>query len=172
MNSKQDTIFLVHYDPKWKEMFASEKSNLEKSIGDKILSIHHIGSTAVHGLGGKPIIDIMVAVNKLEAGLDLIVGLEKLDYHYESNDSTEKRLFFRKGMPRTHHLHIVEKDSFVFQKHLVFRDYLRTHPNIAAEYFTIKQEMAEKFHDNRTKYVEGKRPFIDKIVVQAMEENQ
>ncbi len=168
--AKHDLIFLSKYDAGWPEMFTQEKSILAKAIGEKILSIHHIGSTAVQGLGGKPIIDIMVAVNKLEDGLDLICALGELNYCYESNDSTEKRLFFRKGMPRTHHLHIVEKDSFAFHKHLLFRDYLRTHSNIAAEYFTIKQKMAEKYHDSRTKYVEGKRPFIDKIVVQAMEE--
>jgi len=168
---QKDLIILTPYNANWSQMFDREKDLLVDAFGEKLLSIHHIGSTAVKGLGGKPIIDIMATVNLIENGLDLIVDLEQLQYHYESNDSTEKRLFFRKGMPRTHHLHIVEKDSFVFKKHLVFRDYLRTHPNIAAEYFTIKQKMANLHTDNRTKYVEGKRPFIDKIVVLAMEEN-
>jgi len=55
-------IEILNYNPGWPARFAEEKAAILNAIGHWVVVIEHIGSTAVPGLGAKPIIDIMVGI--------------------------------------------------------------------------------------------------------------
>jgi GrpB-like predicted nucleotidyltransferase (UPF0157 family) len=158
-------------------MFDREKTLILNAIGSEAICIEHIGSTAVPGLGAKPIIDIMVGISRLSDAKRCINPLERIGYEYvpEYEDSIPERRYFRKGPnePNKHyHLHMVEYDSEFWKRQLFFRDYLRTHPKAASEYFKLKKQLAVKYHLNREGYTDAKTSFITSILSKANSKEQ
>jgi len=167
------SVEIVDYDPKWPVIYAKEKDRILSKIGNKIISLEHVGSTAVQGLGAKPIIDIMVAVRRLSDAEECIKPLRSIGYEYfpEHEKEIPERRYFQKGpegIPNKHfHLHMVEQDSDFRQKQLLFRDYLRLHPNVAEQYCKLKRELARKYVSDREAYTEAKTSFIESVITEA-----
>jgi GrpB-like predicted nucleotidyltransferase (UPF0157 family) len=139
------SVKVVDYDPNWPLMFEREKVKILSVIANKVVAIEHIGSTAVPGLGAKPIIDIMVGVRSLSDAQKCIEPLGTIGYEYISKYEVAipERRYFRRGPPnlpnRHYHLHMVEYNSDFWKRHLLFRDYLRVHPHAAREYNNLKR---------------------------------
>lgn len=165
-----ESFDLSNYDPAWPQLYEQESDQIMEALGDDVIDIAHIGSTSVPGLRAKPIIDILVAVDVFAPIDSYTARLTPLDYHHHPHDNDEERLFFWKGIPRTHHLHIVEYATWEHQRHLIFRDYLRAHPDIAQWYEQVKRELAAAFKNNRPAYTKGKTAFIKSIMERAVEE--
>ena len=55
----------------------------------------------------------------------------------------------------------------MFADHLLFRDYLRAHPEAADEYARLKRGLAARFRDDRASYTRGKQTFFDTVVAAA-----
>jgi len=165
-----ESFELADYDSRWPLLYEQESVLIAGALGDDVIDLQHIGSTSVPGLRAKPIIDILVAVESFAPIEAYARRLEPISYHYHSHEDDVDRLFFWKGTPRTHHLHIVEYATWEHQRHLLFRDYLRAHPDIARWYESIKRELAEAFKGNRPAYTKGKTAFIKSIMARAVEE--
>jgi GrpB-like predicted nucleotidyltransferase (UPF0157 family) len=56
-------IEVVDYDLDWINAFEVEAAALSHVFSQRLLEIHHVGSTAVPNLAAKPIIDILVFDN-------------------------------------------------------------------------------------------------------------
>jgi GrpB-like predicted nucleotidyltransferase (UPF0157 family) len=124
-------------------------------------------------LAAKPIIDLLVSVHSLaEAKQVAISPLEKLGYAYWLDNPDSQRMFFVKGLPpnspRTHHIHMVESDS-ILQERLLFRDYLRAHPDEACRYAQLKRHLAQQFSNDREAYTNGKTEYVRLIMQKANE---
>jgi GrpB-like predicted nucleotidyltransferase (UPF0157 family) len=131
------------------------------------LDIQHVGSTAIPGLGAKPIIDIMVAISEL-ADVEKCIGpLATLGYEFRGEAGIPGRLFFGKGSPRTHNLHRVEGQGDFWRDLILFRDFLRTHPDEASRYYELKRRLAARFGADREAYAEGKTGFIESVLARA-----
>ena len=162
------------HDPDWPARYEQERAALEEVLGESITGgIHHVGSTAVPGLDAKPIIDILVGVKDLQSARAYIEPLAKLDYMYAPY-RTEEMVWFCKPHParRTHHLHLVQTGSPRFQAELAFRDYLRSNPEAAGEYASLKRRFAAQFEHDREAYTAAKRSFVDAIVRRANASSQ
>lgn len=158
-------VVVTDYDPQWPIMYEEEKAQILSVIGGKILAIEHIGSTAVLGLGGKPIIDIMVGVRRISDAKGCIEPLATIGYEYVS------LRYFRKGPPEKHrHLHTTELGSEFWISHILFRDYLRAHPELAEEYYELKKELAAGFCSDSDAYTEAKSEFIERVIKKARKE--
>ncbi len=165
-----DVVELKDHDPHWMDLFQLEKRSLLETLGHLAISIEHIGSTAVPGIRAKPVIDILVTVESVRLE-DLEGALGKLDYiHVPIGDP--ERLFFRKGMPRTHHVHVVRHGGEEHAKHVLFRDRLIAHPEEAAEYERLKQDLALRFKEDREAYSDGKDELIAMILERAKGQRQ
>jgi GrpB-like predicted nucleotidyltransferase (UPF0157 family)/predicted RNA-binding protein associated with RNAse of E/G family len=166
-------VTIADYDPRWPLIYAKERSRILGAVGKTIVAIEHIGSTAVPGLGAKPIIDIIVALPRLSDAQNCIEPLKGIGYEYvpEYEALIPERRYFRKGpesIPDKHfHLHMVERNGDFWKRHLMFRDYLRSHPDMAQQYSRLKKELAEKHASNREAYTEAKTSFIESVIVQA-----
>lgn len=166
-----DEIEIVDYDPSWPRLFEEEQRRLALVLpADQILAIEHAGSTAIPGLAAKPIIDIFVAVPSIEqARATLVEPVEEIGYVYWAENPKLDRMFFVKGMPpygtrRTHHIHVSEPTSDAWQRPLLFRDYLRGHPDEAERYHRLKLDLASRYRHDREAYTNAKDAFVEVII--------
>lgn len=156
-------VRIASYDPAWPRRFEEERAALEDVIGKWASGgIHHVGSTAVPGLDAKPVIDILVGVEDLEASRACFAPLARLDYLYVPYRAHEMH-WFCKPHPsrRTHHLHLVPTGLPRFGAELAFRDRLRARPDLSARYAALKRELADSFEHDREAYTEAKAEFIE-----------
>ena len=153
---------IVPYDKNWPKIFLSEKELILKTLLDKVIDVHHIGSTSVPNLSAKPIIDIAVLVLSIDDINEYIKQLEKIGYSYRPQQSSVERYFFTKNEASTFHLSLTQPDRFSFWKRQKdFRDYLISHPDTAKEYEKLKISLIEKYPDGRQDYCDGKSEFIN-----------
>ena len=165
-----ESITVRPYDPNWPRRFEREHALLTVIFSGVEPVIEHIGSTAVPGLGAKPVIDIMLGVERLSEVEGRIPQLEAHGYEYVRNYETQlpERRYFRKPRvgSRAYHLHCVVRASDFWIRHIAFRDYLRSHPDAAAAYFALKQTLAAAC--TKEEYTEAKSPFIEAVLDRAL----
>lgn len=132
--------------------------------------IHHIGSTAVPGLGAKPTIDILVGVSDLPSSRGCFGSLAKLEYVYAPYRAGEMHWFCKPGPARrTYHLHLVPTGSGRYRDELAFRDQLRADPALAAAYAALKWQLAAEHKHDRDAYTAAKGEFIRATLRQVRE---
>ena len=111
----------------------------------------------------------MAGVDSLDASRPAIAALADLDYcYYPYRPDSEH--WFCKPSPevRTHHLHLIPVTSPRWREAISFRDYLRSHREIAAEYADLKRRLAREHTFDREAYTEAKGPFIARITALAL----
>lgn len=159
-------VMVVPYDCTWPHAFKKIKRELLSVIGEDIIAIEHVGSTSVEELFAKPIIDIDVVIPNYDCFEIIVEKLSEIGYQHEGNLGIKDREAFKytdKAHLRKHHLYVCPKDSEELKRHLVFRNYLRTHPEDVAEYSKIKQEAAALYPADIDAYLAYKSPCIEKI---------
>jgi GrpB-like predicted nucleotidyltransferase (UPF0157 family) len=163
-------IEVVDYDATWPRQFEEERRRILAAIGRYVAEVEHIGSTAVAGLAAKPIIDILVGLRSLADAANCINPLTGLGYEYVPEFEAElpERRYFRRvePRPRTHHIHMVENTSEFWRRQLLFRDYLRAHPEDARAYELLKRDLVSRFEVGRD-YAAAKSVFISAILDKA-----
>lgn len=168
-------VVIVEYDPRWSRIFEEEAARVAEVLSkDLVVSVEHFGSTAVPGLAAKPIVDLLVSVHSLvEAKQVAVSPLEELGYAYWFDNPDPQRMFFVKGLlpnsPRTHHIHIIESDS-ILRERLLFRDYLRAHPDEASRYAQLKRHLAQQFPIDREAYTSGKTEYVQSVMQKVRQE--
>lgn len=167
-------ITIAPYDPGWSERFEVERQALCSLLSPLDVRIEHIGSTAVPGLSAKPIIDLMLGCALMGQFTSCIPVLERHGWEYMAEHEKEfpERRFLAKprSRPRQFHLHAVAIGGAFWKRHLAFRDYLRSHPEVASSYDQLKIALAARFKDDREAYTEAKAPFIADVLRRADEE--
>jgi GrpB-like predicted nucleotidyltransferase (UPF0157 family) len=165
-------VIILPYDPQWPEQFEQERRLLERSLqGFVVAPIEHVGSTAIAGLAAKPVIDVMVPVESLDASRAAIAVLSAAGYLYAPYRGDVMHWFCKPDLShRTHHLHLVPHGSALWNDRLAFRDYLRIHVDVAAEYASLKHALAAKHRDDREAYTDSKGPFVAKVLSAARRE--
>lgn len=153
-------IEVVPFDPYWACAFESEQALLLNVIGNNVVHIEHIGSTAVTGLMAKPIIDILIEVKSFDLLETVNHKMSLLGYVPKGENGIVGRRYFQKGgNNRTHHVHAFEKGNKHIFRHLAFKEYLIANPEIAIEYGRIKLRAA-KCANNINNYMALKNDFI------------
>lgn len=164
------SVRLVPYDPRWPASFEAARGDLA-AVVPEALSIEHVGSTSVPGLASKPTIDVLLVVEDLAVVLDRIAELTAIGFEHRPGSFAPERchLFFRRtvGDERTHHLHVLPASSPEPDDYRLFRDFLRANPDAAARYETAKLDLATRFAQDRTSYVEAKEPIVEELLITA-----
>lgn len=163
---KRGTVKLASAHDEWAQLFDKEKQLLLDTLGDRMIAIEHVGSTAIPGIPAKPLLDMNVAVTSLDDVYieGFVAPLEKLRYHYMHK--FPERRFFAKGLEaqRTHHLNLVERDSEEWHNAILFRNYMRSSKRACEEYAVLKEKLADQYADDRASYTKAKEVFIQKII--------
>lgn len=158
-----DSVLIVDYDPRWPALFEEERRRILGVLGEDRPRIEHVGSTAVPGLAAKPVIDLLVGAPRPPTEGQRR-RLAELEYVSMGELGIPGREFFRKGAPRTHHLHWTAFGGSFWASHVAFRDALRRDPALAREYERLKRALAGRFPNDREAYTEGKTPFIERVL--------
>jgi len=155
-----DRVQVVDWDASWLERFNREESVLRALLGDELRALHHVGSTSVPGLCAKPVVDILLEVHDLD-GLDARApALDALGLKEMGEYGIAGRRYFDGRRTRGVHLHAFVSGSLGGRRHLAFRDYLRTHPEVARSYGLLKRSLAARFPLDRSAYSAGKDSFV------------
>lgn len=171
MGLKVGTVKLKKHNSNWENEFNEEKELLAKIFGNIAIRIDHVGSTSIEGLSAKPIIDIAIAVNKLEDFEKVKSYFQKEPYSIK-DDSVNDKILVRKGHEdnRTHFIHVMELNSKRYQDTIIFRDYLRNNIDTLKAYERLKKDLANKYPNNRKMYTASKNEFIQEVIEKAYEE--
>jgi GrpB-like predicted nucleotidyltransferase (UPF0157 family) len=163
-------VEVVPYSPDWENLFNREQARLKNLFGKSQVSIYHIGSTSVPGLRAKPIIDILIEAENLEL-IDFVTeDMERAGYEAKGENGIAGRRFFLKSNEsgvRFYHVHAFEKGNAEIERHLIFRDYLRTHPEQAVKYAEVKKQAAARNPYDIESYMNEKEPIIKELEQQA-----
>ncbi|WP_207632402.1 GrpB family protein [Occultella kanbiaonis] len=156
-----EASMIVDYDSRWPAEFAERARRLRTGLGDLAVRIDHIGSTAILGLAAKPILDVQISVTSLDPVDAYREQIEQCGFEWRCANPERTKRYFRElsGRRRTH-IHVRRAGSFSEQFALLFRDYLRAHPERADEYMAEKRRLAPLLYVDRQQYVSAKEPFV------------
>jgi GrpB-like predicted nucleotidyltransferase (UPF0157 family) len=162
---------LAPYDPGWARKYQTEAERIQRALGDNIVAVHHIGSTAIPGIYAKPIIDILVEVENILRVDSQAWAMEELGYEVMGEFGIPGRRYFRKcngAGVRTHHVHAFQVGSHEIERHLAFRDYMIAHSEEAQAYSALKRKLAEAHSEDRQAYIDGKDEFVKEHEANAL----
>ncbi len=164
-------IIVVPYDPAWVDQFEEAAAQLRTLFGDLLVDLHHIGSTSIPGIYAKPIIDMMPLVRDIDAVDALNPAMIALGFEPRGEYGLAGRRYFVKGgdEARTHNVHTFAIDNPGAMRHVIFRDYMRAHPDRAQAYSQIKRAGAELHPDNIEHYNDYKDAFVKEAERKALD---
>jgi len=169
------TIEVLEYDVAWTGVFDEEALALKGIFGDSLVTIHHIGSTAIPRLLAKPIIDVLVVIKETKTIEQFSSAMEQLGYRVRGEcldaevPGTPGRFYFSKDTDgvRSHQVHVCAVGHPEVADKLAFRDYLRAHPDRAAAYGSPKQRLAVLNRHDIIGYMRGKDEFVKAVLIEA-----
>lgn len=156
-------VEVVPPDPSWPAAFAKAAQEVTAILGANLITVHHIGSTAIPGIWAKPIIDLMPEVRDITLVDGVNEAMQAIGYQVMGELGIPGRRYFRRDNAagfRTHHVHMFETGSSQIDRHLAFRDYMIAHPAQAQVYSELKQRLAAQFPTDIEGYMDGKDGFI------------
>lgn len=117
---KKGNIRLVPHQKDLPVQFEQEKKELKKILGNTAIDIRHVVSTAVPGMDGKPVIDIILGVKELQRSEEMEKLLQSVGYDFYHH--TDSELLYVKGLEEelTHHLHIIKHKGKLWKKYILF----------------------------------------------------
>ncbi len=155
-------ITLSEYDSRWPRLFDEHQKRITAALHGRITRIDHIGSTSVPGLAAKPVIDILVQGVPYDDP-SVRAAFEAASYEL-AVDEPGHRMFA--SADRAAHVHLWA-DSSDSERHIRFRDWLRTHPEDCELYAHVKRELAKRTWETRDHYADAKTAVIRAILRRA-----
>jgi GrpB-like predicted nucleotidyltransferase (UPF0157 family) len=160
-------VRLVAYDSTWPGLFAAEAARIADAVRARELPplvLEHVGSTSVPGLAAKPILDVLAGHRTDVPAASYVDAITAAGYVYRGDRGLPGREFFRRGDPRSHHVHLTAIGGSYWRDYLGFRDALRADASLAAEYGALKAILAARHPRDRESYIEGKTAFVRRVV--------
>ena len=162
-----DPIQIDDYDPAWPALYADHEARIRTALGPLALAVEHVGSTAVPGLAAKNRIDIDLIVAGPADEDAYTPALEAVGYFLRSRDED---WYQHRGLWTEGHgvnLHVFGPDCDEHLRHLIFRDWLRTHPDDLKLYVADKHRSAAEHPLDMARYVDQKATVIVEILRRA-----
>ncbi|GAA1233629.1 dephospho-CoA kinase [Oryzihumus leptocrescens] len=168
---------LVGPDPSWPVQAARLVERIALALGERAVSVDHIGSTSVPGLVAKDVIDLQVSVRRLEDADDpeFVAALQRMGFprvkgntHDEPKPDEPGIALWRKRFHgsadpgRVAHVHVREVGSPGWRYALLFRDWLRADAGAREDYARVKRELAGSAATT-TDYAGSKEPWFTQV---------
>lgn len=170
MNESSKKVEVVPYNPEWPKQFVIEAEKIKDALGKSCIEVLHVGSTSVPGLAAKPRIDIIAVLKNTQNAIE---NLESIGYEYKGEFNIPFHLGFSRRTEPQVNLHVYEEGNPEIELNILFRDYLRNHPNVRDEYQQLKFDLLkeESAHVKNNSmfrgYTLGKDEFIKTILKKA-----
>ncbi|MCX7303457.1 MAG: GrpB family protein [Hyphomicrobiales bacterium] len=164
-------VVLLDYDPAWPLLFAAERDRILAVLGELVESVDHIGSTSVPGLAAKPKIDIDAVMRAHGHVPDAVARFRTTGaYDFHGDPYGDGRWTFTSGSIRGVRLYLCGPANEAHRERILFRDWLRTHPQDAVAYEALKRRLAAAADGDFASYTDGKSAFVAEILRKAVEE--
>jgi GrpB-like predicted nucleotidyltransferase (UPF0157 family) len=159
-------IHLEEYNPDWPRLFEREAHRIRVALGDQALRVEHVGSTSVPGLAAKPLIDILLVVPNSADEPTYAPALEAAGYilTIREPDWYEHRVF--KGPDTNVNVHTFSAGCEEIER-MLFRDWLRSHPEDRERYEQTKRELAQREWRYVQNYADAKTAVVEAIIARA-----
>ena len=157
-------VRLIEYDARWPALFAAEQQRIRDQCGTLTLRLEHIGGTSIPGMCAKPVLDIAAGLPRGTSTQDCVAALERAGYEHRGERGVSGRQYFRRGQPRSYHVHLVEVDGPLWRDYLAFRDYLRADTEAACRFADLKRVLAARFSRDRDAYMNAKSLRVEEIL--------
>lgn len=160
-------IQLAEYDPDWPRLFEREATRIREALGDQAIQVEHVGSTSVPGLAAKPLIDILLVVPNSSDEQAYVPAMESAGYtlRIREPDWHEHRVF--KGPDTNVNVHTFSAGCVENERMLMFRDWLRSHPDDRERYERTKRELAAQEWGYVQNYADAKTEVVEAILARA-----
>jgi GrpB-like predicted nucleotidyltransferase (UPF0157 family) len=163
--SLRAAVVVSDYDSEWPALFERIARRVRRALDGLGADVEHVGSKAVPGLPRSP---SSTSTSWYPAREDVPAAIERLrelGYVYQGDKGIVGRdAFMWPPGAAPHHLYVVVAGSKPHADHVVFRDYLRDHPEVAQEYASLKKELADRHSSDRARYTEAKSHFIAAVL--------
>lgn len=166
-------IVLVPHKHEWSDWAKEETALLSRILVDFEPQLNHIGSTAIPDIHAKPIIDILVEISPDTDWKRAKAEMETAGYICMS--SSQNRMSFNKGYTpkgyaeKVFHIHF---HAFGDNDEILFRDFLRSHPEVAREYEALKRSLLPRYRNDRDGYTDAKSEFVKSIINKARKQSR
>ncbi|MFF1946875.1 GrpB family protein [Rhodococcus qingshengii] len=158
-----EILTVVEPNVEWPRRYAQLAEKIRACLGERAIDIHHVGSTAVHGLPSKDVIDIDLIVPDPGAESNYIPALQTLGFvHTVREPSWYQHRMLRLEEPRVN-LHVFGQQADEAVRHLLFRDWLRHHPEDSDRYASAKKQAVTSDPQSVTEYNERKHDVVRSI---------
>jgi len=134
---------LTPHQDAWAEDYEVVRRLIEEAVGDQVLSIAHVGSTAVPGLAAKPVIDVDVTIRDIAAEHVYLPRLERAAFRLIFRDSIggDDHRQLTLGQPNAN-IHLWNPGAVEPRRHKAFVAWLRGHEQDRRRYSTAKSAAA------------------------------
>jgi GrpB-like predicted nucleotidyltransferase (UPF0157 family) len=160
-------IIISPYDPRWPVRYQREEARIRAALGERAMAIEHVGSTAVPGLAAKDRIDIDLIVADPADESSYVPDLTAAGYTLRTR---EPHWYEHRCLWTDNHdvnLHVFGPDCDEYLRHLILRDWLRSHSDDRDLYAACKRQIAAEYPLSMARYVFGKAPVIIDILKRA-----
>jgi len=165
---------LVDYDPDWSSRFNEIATNIAPLFGDNLISIEHVGSTAVPGMIAKPTIDVSVAVKDLTTVVSLYEAMKQLGFislgDFIQQDEPEEYFVLNGNSvdDRLANVHVMQIGNPEIEEMITVRDFLRSNKDAARDYVEQKKLLMKQYGQNDyNAYSKNKRSFLEQLKTDA-----
>lgn len=160
-------IRLVDYDPAWPRLFDREAARIRAVLGERVLRLEHVGSTAVPGLAAKPIIDLLLVIRDSADEAAYLPAMEAAGYVLRIREPAwyEHRVF--KGPDTNVNLHVFSPACPEARRMLAFRDHLRVDEADRRRYESAKRDLAGRPWQYVQNYADAKTAVVEEILGRA-----
>ena len=163
-------VEIHEHDPDWPRLYEREEDRIRSVLGDRVIRVEHVGSTAVPGLPAKPLIDIVLEVPDSADEAAYVPELETAGYvlRIREPDWFEHRLF--KGPDTDVNVHVFTAGCEEVERMLRFRDRLRENAADRELYAEKKRELAAREWKHMQQYADAKTAVVHEIMARATRE--
>lgn len=165
------TIYLAPYDPGWLALYDRLAKQVREALGDTILQLEHVGSTSVPGLPAKPIIDMLLVVADSSDEASYVRPLEHIGYTLRIREPDWHQHRLLKPLDVKGNLHVFSAGCVEIERMLLFRDWLRSHPEDRQLYETKKVALAARTWKYTQNYADAKSGVVEEILSRARKTN-
>jgi GrpB-like predicted nucleotidyltransferase (UPF0157 family) len=155
-----DPVEVVAPDPTWPAQYDEVRSRVATALGDRAVSVEHVGSTSVPGLWAKPVIDVDVTVADSADEAAYLPDLEAAGFELRVREPEWEEHRLVRGSEPASNVHVFSAGAVEPRRHRAFREWLATHPDDLAAYADLKRELAGRGFTDAMDYNNAKAALI------------
>lgn len=131
-------IQIVAADPSWPHVYERVAATIRAALGERAVSVDHVGSTSVPELAAKPVLDVDVVVHDSADEAAYVPRLEEAGFRLVIREPWWHQHRCLIGTNPRCNVHVFSVDSPEVIRHRMFRDWLRATASDRALYAEAK----------------------------------